>query len=386
MSKRRFGLVLVLMFAAAVAAAALYEDVRLDQVIAQERASTDRRTHDTSSAHLTLADLRGAQAAYFAVGQGQDFWLNRASDLAAQLERAVSRLQSESASPAAGSRYGAAMSALGSLNSLDQQARDSLALGQSRLAADIIFSEAMTSAERVAVELSAAGTQELAAREAGIGALRQRRVQTEAAAAGALLVAMLIGVVLGWRQPPATIEPAEPSVPVPTAEPARAPAAVPVARPELAEAAQVCVDLARLLDGRDLPPLLERAAGVLAAKGVVLWVADSSGAILRPSLAHGYSERVLQKLPPLQIDADNMTSLAFRSMQVQKLRSPGAGAGHAFAVPLITPTGCIGVLAAEIAAGPAEDDTLSLARMFAAQLATVVSPAEPEEHRQSVIG
>jgi hypothetical protein len=47
--------------------------------------------------------------------------------------------------------------------------------------------------------------------------------------------------------------------------------------------------------------------------GIVLWAIDSDGARLHPSiLGHGYPEKVVRKLRPLQIDADNVTSLAFR--------------------------------------------------------------------------
>jgi hypothetical protein len=367
------------MFAVAIAAGALYEDFRLDEEIARERASTDILSRTLHSAQVALANLRGAQAAYFAVGQGQDFWLTHASDLAADIERALSDLQSETASPAAALRYDAAMSALGSLNSLDQTARDHLAQGEPRLAADVVFSEATASAERLAAELSAAGIEELTAREARIGQLRQRRFQTEAAGLGALLAAMLAMTVLGRRQRRDVVpaEPGESAAEAPaSAPPAAAPEPQATARPDLAQAAQVCADLARVLEAQDIPPLLERAARVLDAKGVILWVTDSSGAMLRASISHGYSDRVLQRLPPLQVDADNMTSLAFRSMQPQKLRSAGKGGGHALAVPLITSTGCIGVLAAEVAPGRAEEDTLSIARMFAAQLSTVVSPTE----------
>jgi hypothetical protein len=96
--------------------------------------------------------------------------------------------------------------------------------------------------------------------------------------------------------------------------------------------------------------------------------------MLRPSLAHGYSDRVLQRLGPLQTDADNVTSLAFRSMQAQTFSSPSSGATNAIAVPLITSTGCIGVLAAEVTQPLGGNDRLAVARIFAAQLATIVTP------------
>ncbi len=105
-------------------------------------------------------------------------------------------------------------------------------------------------------------------------------------------------------------------------------------------------------------------------------VADRAGATLRPSLAHGYSDRVLQRLGALRVDADNVTSLAFRSMQPQTLGPREDGSVNALAVPLITATGCVGVLAAEMGRQSADGEVLAVGRLFAAQLATLVSPAD----------
>ena len=85
-------------------------------------------------------------------------------------------------------------------------------------------------------------------------------------------------------------------------------------------------------------------------------------------------DKVLKRLGPLQVDADNVTSLAFRSMQAQTLSSRANGVTDAIAVPLITSTGCIGVLAAEVSQPMDGSDQLAVARMFAAQLATLITP------------
>jgi len=82
MSKRGLGLGLVLMFAVAGAGAALFETVRFDLLIAEERAAAETVHHALQSVQVSIASLRGAQAAYFAVGQGPDFWPTRASELA----------------------------------------------------------------------------------------------------------------------------------------------------------------------------------------------------------------------------------------------------------------------------------------------------------------
>jgi hypothetical protein len=144
----------------------------------------------------------------------------------------------------------------------------------------------------------------------------------------------------------------------------------------LPDVAELCVDFGRVLDGRDVPALLDRTIKVLNAKGLVLWVVDTSGTFLRPWLLHGYPEKVVQRLGSLQIDSDNMTSLAFRSRRSQAVNGTAPAAPGAIAVPLVTATGCVGVLSAEVSRSRPDHETLAVARMIAAQIATIVAPTE----------
>ena len=378
---------LVLTLSVAVTAGALIEGFRLDDRISRERASGDLLNQKQQTAQLALAKLRGAQAAYFAAGQGPAFWQSRASELAAGLEQDLADLQGAAASDAGRAHYQAALAALGALNGLDQKARDDLAQGSSGIAADVVFSDATASAAQLESELAAGRTEEAAVRDARLGQLQSRRFGAQAAGFGVLLLAVL-ALATGRRQPARTAADVEQPVVQPAAR-LVAPPPVPAARPappptppiDVGDAAQVCVDLARVLDSEDIPPLLKRAATILGAKGLVLWVADTSGAVLRASLAHGYSDRVLHRLGPLAVDADNVTSLAFRSMQAQTLTGSARGAANAIVVPLISATGCTGVLAAEVAEDGATPETVAVARIFAAQLATLVTSSDPTLER-----
>jgi hypothetical protein len=136
------------------------------------------------------------------------------------------------------------------------------------------------------------------------------------------------------------------------------------------------VDLARVMDSRDVPALLERATKVLEAKGVILWIVDATGAVLRPSLSHGYSDKVLNRLGALDVDADNVTSLAFRSVRSQVMPGAAPGAAGAIAVPLVTASGCNGVLSAELRETKPAPELLALTRIVAAQFATLIAPAD----------
>lgn len=84
----------------------------------------------------------------------------------------------------------------------------------------------------------------------------------------------------------------------------------------------------------------------------------------------------MQKLGTLAVSADNVTALACRTLQPQQV--PGA-----LAVPLIGTNGCVGVLAAEVA--HADGSTLPIARVIAAQLASVITPLPPATAGESPV-
>jgi len=148
--------------------------------------------------------------------------------------------------------------------------------------------------------------------------------------------------------------------------------------PDLRAAADLCTDFARVADSRQLPVLLERAAGLLDATGIIVWLADPSQQELRPVLAHGFSPHSLQRLPAIPVDADNATAAAFRHAQVEVVRASGLSPG-AVVVPLLAPEGCFGVVAAEVRHGrEASESERALARLVAAQLATLLAVASAE--------
>jgi transcriptional regulator with XRE-family HTH domain len=122
-------------------------------------------------------------------------------------------------------------------------------------------------------------------------------------------------------------------------------------------------------EGQDASLMLRRAAGLLDAVGLVVWTWDAKESELVPALAHGYSDEVLAQLPTVRSDADNATAAAFRSAQTCIVRSSEAANG-AVVVPLMTPSGCVGVFAVELPRGaeqrePVRALTTSLAAQFA---------------------
>jgi hypothetical protein len=129
------------------------------------------------------------------------------------------------------------------------------------------------------------------------------------------------------------------------------------------------LDLAGEGEGHDASMMLRRAAGLLDAVGLVVWTWDAKESELVPALAHGYSDQVLAQMPTVRSDADNATAAAFRSAQTCIVKSSEEANG-AVVVPLMTPSGCVGVFAVELPRGaeqrePVRALTTSLAAQFA---------------------
>jgi hypothetical protein len=389
MSKLGLGFVLVLTFAVAIGAGVA--DQRIDAWVTRDRTTLDNLLETHRSLTLAIANWRGAEASGLVPGQSVEFWTRRSTQLNTEIESDLTNLSTSTSSPEARSHYEAATAALGAVAGLTQKAHEDLANNDPALAANLTFADAADSNQRLDAELAAAHAADVGALTNELATFRQWQLVLFPAT-----LALLLILTLPWLR----VRPAEPALMItkpatgesilslrtpstPTPAPAPVPAPPPTApvvttaadiRPSLEDAADICVDLARVLDSRDVQPLLERAANVLAAKGLVLWIADGGGG-LRPSMAHGYSDKVLRRLAPLSADADNATSLAYRSLRPQVVSSPISGGSGAIAVPLVAATGCVGVLSAEVRQADRASETLALARLFAAQLATVIAPA-----------
>jgi hypothetical protein len=118
----------------------------------------------------------------------------------------------------------------------------------------------------------------------------------------------------------------------------------------------------------------------------VVWAIDGDNVRLRPSLSYGYPDKVLAKLRPLQIDADNVTSLAFRSLQPQMMNGASMTDSAALAIPLADRRGCVGVLAVELRHNRPHADLLAVARILGAQFSTTDhARRRPRPHRIVVL-
>lgn len=142
---------------------------------------------------------------------------------------------------------------------------------------------------------------------------------------------------------------------------------------DFAAVAQLCTRLARAIDVCDVTPVLDEAAQVLRAVGLILWVGDRYGNELSPVFTHGYSLEMTAQLGCVSRDSDNAIARAFRSAEARVVDGDDVATG-AVVVPLLTPNGCAGVLALELRHGGERLECVrAAATILAAQLATLVS-------------
>jgi hypothetical protein len=364
----------------AIAAAAVFLYLS-EQRLSMDRAAVqpfDARARD-AAAHF--ADLKTAQLAYVAVGQGTGIWLPKADAIKASLFAELASLRQAAGAAASALALDDAAAALEEFGRVDKRVRDYLSNGAQVMASDVVFAEGIDVTTRGA---SAVERARLEARRDLDDLDAWRRRQEALALVGAAALTILV-VALLIRLPAAgeTREaPAVTSLSLRDA-PAETPPAVearpqPVklsAGPTLGMAAQLCTDLGRMGDPSDVNGVLGQTADVLNASGLVVWIRSASGAELIPAFAYGYSDDMVARLPKIPRSADNAAAAAYRTGSLQIVLSrPGTSKG-AVAAPLLSIDGCAGVLSAEIRDGGETSDVVqALVRILAAQLSGLLVP------------
>lgn len=153
---------------------------------------------------------------------------------------------------------------------------------------------------------------------------------------------------------------------------------------KLEQIARLCTELGRVVERGALQKLLEDCAAELAASGLIVWLWDDLGDVLRPALVHGYSDKVLARVPAVSRDADNATAEAFRSSAPCEVAAASTDASGALVVPLLAADGCAGVLAIELQHGVGLTSSLrATATTLAAALTQVVVRSRPVEREQT---
>ena len=154
-------------------------------------------------------------------------------------------------------------------------------------------------------------------------------------------------------------------------------AGAPAFRVDLSAAARLCTDLARVRDTSELQGLLARAAALLDASGIVVWICGAGGDVLWPAFSHGYTPHTLGRMQALPRDGATPVSVAFRTGLMEVVRASDGDASGAIVAPILSSSGCVGVMAVEIPHGAETSDAeQAMAGILAAQLATLVAGEE----------
>jgi CHASE3 domain sensor protein len=344
------------------------------------RAVTDRLRDQSRLLLSILADLRASQQGYVAVGQGERFWMERMSSLLPALERQLADFRGALATPAAQSAIASAVNAAENLRKLDARVRDYVLGGETLVASDLIFSDGLEAAEVISTGIETALGQELQARGTALAEARRGQTIVLAVGSGLIFLFVLVLALAGQSGQPTAADEPQAAQATEAAAPGTPASPADFDQADLTNAAWLCTDLAKVVETAQMPRLLERIAGIMDATGVVVWVADPSGRELRPAMSHGYSDQLLARMGTIGRDATNATAAAYRTGKLRAVPGDGIGNG-AIAVPLLAADGCIGVLSLEVRSGGEHSSTTrSLATIFAAQLATLVTvPSAPAQ-------
>jgi hypothetical protein len=379
--------------------------------------SVDLHAREASDA---LVDLRVAEQAYVASGQGVAFWMPKVAATRDSVVAALAALRQSMASASAQAAVDDGSAAIGEFGDVDKRARDYIRSGQLLMASDVIFTEGGQLTTVAARQVETARLAEHQAFDASEAAVRQQQAAAIGIAGAFVgLIALLLAATGARSSDAAQPAPAQTSgalnlsrvSPVPdtgeegivaharvgaaaaTARPApvsasaQQPSAVPARNAVMMKAAaDLATDLGRLRDSEELERLLGRAADLMDADGLVVWMgtgAGSSADALRPVLAHGYAPHIVARMPSVPRSADNAAAGAYRTGALQIVRSRPGGSAGAIVAPILGPNGCIGALSAEIKGGGEESEAVqAVASIVAAHLAGVLALAPTEAGAQ----
>ncbi len=354
----------------------------------QRGAAVDQAAEE---ALTTLLDARGSMYAYIAAGQGTAVWSGRAGTLLGTLGQRVLTLDAEVA--ASGGSLAESLDGIDQLGAADRRARQYADRGELLLAGDVLFTEVRDLLNSLTEQVTAARYTLRRQSDARVAAIRQDQAMLAAAGIGLWVIVSLL-LLPGskreavkdpteWRQELATTLKATSPVEehnlnikkVPHEEiPAPVVVAVAPRGPDLKTVAEICADLSALADIGALSGTLARASDTLGAKGLIVWVTSNDGRALSPVSTHGFDARIVDRIGTIDRASANLTAEALRD-NAPRVSAATATAGAAIAVPMCGPAGPVGVLSAELHAGKAADEaSVAIASIFAAQLATLTAP------------
>ena len=331
-----------------------------------------------------ISELRTNQQAYVAAGQNRLHWMQKVTEQLDTVDISLTTLaQLATAASTVGSLENAQV-AINDFARMDTRARDHSDLGQDLMASDLLFTDGPELALIAMTHIDRALKTERDARDTVTTAHRKSQGVALAAAMGTSVLVTLLLL-------PVSARPIEESSGSIGQEDVRVPSDGPltiIATPtdetvitadisptlDLQLAAKLCTDLGQLSNTSQLNVILARAAQIFNASGIIVWILDASKNSLRPAVGHGYSETTLARFGSVSCDDDNVTALSFRDAQIHIVPADSSSLG-AIAAPIVSMSGCIGVLSMELQGGwELNEDVQATAAILTAQLSTLVVP------------
>ncbi len=420
MTNRILRTILVVLALAAQAAAG-FVLVRAERQKAATRDAFDNLVRDTGRAQGLVGELRSAEAGLVATNRDPADEVPKLAGLVQNVGDTLHKIDRTSLSAESSQDLAAATEAVAAFTKLSDHVRDLLASEQPLTASSVVFGEAAQHLGTASAALAGAATTEGQAVEREVTRLSLNEGFALGGAAAWTLVVLLIllpravvevapdsaedGVTtnlslslggpppsgpdgadspgfdldLAWRnRQVATASSPEPphESEQQIEEDVRRESGLRLnldAQVDLAEAARLCTDLARVKEAGELAGLLARAAELLDASGIVLWIVGPDGSTLRPAASHGYSDHALARMRALSGRSENAVSVAFRTGRLEVVRG-GRDRSGAIVAPVVAPGGCVGAMAAEIRHGAeASPSVQAVATIVAAQLASLVA-------------
>ena len=360
--------------------AAAFLIIRSEQHITQQDAALRAFDQQARDASASLVEARVGQQAYVAAGQGVAFWFGKTAAAVQAATGGMAALQ-QAAGAAARTALEEAAATITEFSAIDKRARDYLKSGQQLMAGDVIFTEGSDAAATAVRQIETARQAQHQAAEGNERAVRKQQTLTAGVAAGIVVLAVLLLIPVPRAKAAEAAADAGLSIPATPQEVASTPAPLPAmsvrAQGDVLKAAtQVATEFGRVRDLDELTRVLGRAAEVMDASGLMVWVGSPVGGDLRPVLAHGYSAAMIARIPPVPRSADNAAASAYRTGTLQIVLSRPGGTPGAVVAPILSADGCIGALSAEIrSGGETSEGVQALAAIFAAQLASVLNAA-----------
>jgi hypothetical protein len=418
--KNRFVRIALVVLALAAQAAAGFFVYRTEEALVSLRVEAAALAGGAARAQALVGDLRAAQTGLVANGQDPSFWVPKVAALAKDAVTAIEKIDRGRLASDAAQDLAAATAALTDFTRTSDRVRDLLATDQPLTASSLAFGDAARHLETAAGALAGVVSSQAAEVDREAARWRPREGLALAGAAALTLAALLLLLPRASQETmPAEAEGPAAGLALPLVMPStgdlsglgrsgfdldiRRPAAPPSAAPlpeppreseeaivddlkretalrlnteaqvDLAAAARLCSDLAQVKDAAQLPALLARAAELLDASGIVLWLAGPEGTVLRPAASVGYSDHTLSRMKGLSGRSDNAVSVAFREGRMEVVAGAKDRNG-AVVVPIVTVGGCAGAMAAEVRHGAESSPPVqAVVTIIAAQLASLVA-------------